>query len=106
MTSNARVNDTFVDDSNVAIESIFGQFKHVIGSDFDRYRNHVYRVFNNCLMMDNDQVNIEKYAIASVFHDIGIWTDKTFDYLEPSEYQAKLYLSEKEIKNGLKKSLL
>ena len=35
-----------------------------------------------------------KYAIASAFHDIGIWTDHTFDYLAPSIKQAKLYLAE------------
>lgn len=45
-------------------------------------------------MMDTDRDNEEKYAIASVFHDIGIWTDNTFDYLEPSERQAKMYLRE------------
>jgi hypothetical protein len=38
--------------------------------------------------------NTEKYAIASFFHDIGIWTDKTIDYLGPSITVAKNYLIE------------
>ncbi len=29
-----------------------------------------------------------------MFHDIGIWTNQTIDYLDPSIEQAKLYLTE------------
>jgi hypothetical protein len=80
--------------TNHVIEHILDRFKPQIGRDYERYRNHVYRVFTNCLIMDTDRVNEQKYAIASSFHDIGIWTDQTFDYLDPSESQARLYLSE------------
>jgi hypothetical protein len=31
-------------------------------------------------------------AIAAAFHDLGIWTDHTFDYLPPSERLAEAYL--------------
>ncbi len=65
-----------------------------MGVDFDRYKNHVYRVFLNSLLIDNDKSNEEKYAIAAVFHDIGIWTDQTIDYIDPSVEQAKNYLNE------------
>ena len=27
---------------------------------------------------------LQKMAIAAAFHDMGIWTDGTFDYLQPS----------------------
>jgi hypothetical protein len=80
---------------NSTIEYILDQFKEQIGKDYERYKNHVYRVFSNCLMMDTDPVNEEKYAIAAAFHDLGIWTNQTFDYLGPSENQARLYLTEK-----------
>ena len=50
--------------------------------------------FLNCLLIDCEKNNEEKYAIASVFHDVGIWTDHTFDYLDPSIEQAKIYLTE------------
>jgi len=63
-----------------------------MGYDFERYRNHVCRVFTNCLLIDSAKINVEKYAIAAVFHDIGIWTNHTFDYLDPSAEQAKAYL--------------
>jgi hypothetical protein len=74
------------------IEELLEQFGPVIGRDIKKYRNHVYRVFWNCLLADNDKSNEEKYAIAAVFHDIGIWTDHTIDYLDPSIEQLKKWL--------------
>ena len=68
-------------------------YKDSIGIDFLKYKNHVSRVFYNCLLMDKDPLNEEKYAIAAVFHDIGIWTDHTIDYLDPSIEQAKSFLT-------------
>src|SRR5712671_5378177 len=37
---------------------------------------------------------IEKIAVATAFHDLGIWTDGTFDYLGPSVRLARAYLTE------------
>ena len=37
---------------------------------------------------------IEKIAIAAAFHDIGIWTARTFDYLLPSATLACAHLSQ------------
>lgn len=68
------------------------QFTAVLGRDYDKYRNHVCRVFLNCLLLDGNSNNEEKYAIAAVFHDIGIWTNHTIDYLDPSVAQARHYL--------------
>jgi len=81
--------------SNKIIEDIMPTFKSAMGSDYDKYKNHVYRVFFNCLLIDCGKNNEEKYAIAAVFHDIGIWTNHTFDYLNPSIEQAKIYLTER-----------
>jgi len=80
--------------SNKIIEDIMPKFRSAMGADHDKYKNHVYRVFLNCLLIDSEKNNEEKYAIASVFHDIGIWTDHTFHYLHPSIEQAKIYLTE------------
>lgn len=80
--------------TNVIIDDLMQRHQVVIGKDYDRYKNHVYRVFLNCIMLDNNPENEEKYAIASVFHDIGIWTDRTIDYLKPSIIKAKKYLNE------------
>ena len=78
---------------NEVIEEVLEKYRHAILDDYDRYRNHIYRVFSNCLLLDSDVTNHQKYAIASAFHDIGIWTNHTFDYLQPSEHQAILYLT-------------
>ena len=60
-----------------------------LGHDFIAYRNHVYRVMNLCAAIAEDRVEVEKIAIAAVFHDLGIWTSKTFDYIAPSEALAR-----------------
>ncbi|MEP7373026.1 MAG: HD domain-containing protein [Chitinophagaceae bacterium] len=83
-----------MDYSNKVIESLLQKFKLSLGTDYSKYKNHVYRVFLNCLLLDDEKSSEEKYAIAAVFHDIGIWTDHTIDYLNPSIEQAKTYLTE------------
>ncbi|TKT85993.1 phosphohydrolase [Dyadobacter frigoris] len=70
------------------------KFKSLMGVDYERYKNHVYRVFLNCTLIDNKKDNEDKYAIAAVLHDVGIWTDHTFDYLYPSIEQARIHLTE------------
>jgi len=80
-------------DNNKIIEEILTQYSNELGKDFQTYRNHVYRIFTICLTLDNDRQNEEKYAIAAAFHDLGIWTNNTFDYLEPSIALANQYLS-------------
>jgi len=64
-----------------------------LGPDFIGYRNHVYRVVNLCTAIVEDRVDLEKIAVAAVFHDLGIWTDKTFDYIAPSAALAREYLA-------------
>lgn len=36
---------------------------------------------------------IDEVAIAAAFHDLGIWTDGTFDYLPPSVERARAHLT-------------
>jgi hypothetical protein len=64
-----------------------------LGGDYDAYRGHVYRVFNLAYsVLGNEPDGEEQLAIACVFHDLGIWTARTFDYLGPSEALASEYL--------------
>lgn len=66
-----------------------------LGEDFVRYRNHAYRVANLCLARTKrDAATIEKVGIAAALHDMGIWTDGTFDYLAPSIRVAARYLAD------------
>ena len=75
------------------VEEILDEWKDFIGRDFQAYKNYVYRVVNLCTAIcEADQQAMEKISIAGCFHDIGIWSDKTFDYLAPSVEHAKHYL--------------
>jgi len=64
-----------------------------LGNDFTAYRNHTYRVVNLCAALSSsDPEQLQKMAIAAAFHDMGIWTDGTFDYLQPSIRLAGAHL--------------
>lgn len=73
------------------IEDLFSSYEEILGADFQKLKNHVYRIFNYCLFL-GDPADEEKYAVAGVFHDLGIWTHHTFDYLQPSIELATNYL--------------
>ena len=58
------------------------------------YRNHVYRMVNFCFAQGRfDAEQKEKIIIAGCFHDLGIWSADTWDYLPPSIELANDYLS-------------
>jgi hypothetical protein len=78
------------------LEQILVPWRERIGGDFEGYKNHVSRMLNFCfaLRVCSDEER-EKLIIAGAFHDIGIWSDGTVDYLPPSIAQAKLYLTER-----------
>ena len=66
-----------------------------IGGDLTAYTNHTYRVLNFCVALAGRHTDVvEKVAIAAAFHDIGIWTAGTFDYLGPSMAAASTYLTQ------------
>lgn len=78
------------------LDDILEDWRDVIGDDFDGYRNHCRRMVNCCLALaDCDDVARQKLMIAAAFHDIGIWTAGTMDYLPPSLTPAMSYLDEK-----------
>lgn len=75
------------------VEEILGEHAADLGRDFLGYRNHVYRMINFCFVQHAfDEEERQKVIIAGCFHDIGIWTAGTFDYIPPSIDAASLYL--------------
>ena len=82
------------------LDEVLSAHAGALGADFDGYRNHAYRVANFCLALTStsttarDEERIAKIASAAAFHDLGIWTDATFDYLLPSNRLANVYLAE------------
>jgi hypothetical protein len=73
------------------IDDILNDRATALRDDFTGYRNHVYRIVNLCVALVG-RSNIEKIAVAAALHDIGIWTNGTFDYIAPSIALAREYL--------------
>lgn len=77
------------------LDQVLQEHAAALGGDFVAYRNHACRIANFCIALapgpvDRDQ--LEKIGIAAAFHDLGIWTHGTFDYLAPSIAQALAFL--------------
>ena len=68
------------------IKNIIKPYKELMGTEYLPYKNHVHRVAILTLEIKREIKKEDelKIAIAAVHHDIGIWTEKTFDYLKPS----------------------
>lgn len=79
--------------SHPVIDAILLSFEPQLGHDFHGYRNHVFRVLNFYLALSPQLAEPDAaVTIAAPFHDLGIWTAHTFDYLEPSLVLALSYL--------------
>lgn len=89
------------------LESILNDWREVIGEDYDGYRNHVYRMLHCAFLLhecsDEDR---HKLIIAAAFHDIGLWTDKTLDYIPPSLPPAMAYLKSEGLDNWIEEVCL
>lgn len=76
------------------LDGVLREHAGALGRDRTAYRNHAYRVANLCAAQsDGAPETIERIAIAAAFHDLGIWTDGTFDYLAPSVALATAHLA-------------
>jgi sulfur relay (sulfurtransferase) DsrC/TusE family protein len=85
------------------LEAVFAPYRAIIGDDYQGYRNHVYRMVHFCFALAAKQgmqlsdIDKKKIIIAGVFHDIGIWTEHTLDYIEPSLPPAAAYLTQHQL---------
>jgi hypothetical protein len=76
------------------VDEVLDHHASALGRDFTAYRNHVYRIVNLAVaIVGEGRVELEKLEIAAVFHDLGIWTNKTFDYIAPSIGLARAHLT-------------
>lgn len=67
------------------LEDLLSEWKETLGSEYEGYRNNVYRMIHFCLALrDCNEEEKEKIIIVAVYHDIGIWIKDTVDYIEPS----------------------
>jgi len=84
------------------VEEVLDDHAPELGHDLTAYRNHVYRVVNLCLAIAADnRVELEKITVAAVFHDLGIWTNHTFDYIAPSVALAREHLAARGMADGI-----
>ena len=79
---------------SATLDAVLNAHAAALGGDFAGYRNHAYRVMNLCLVLSSadDEARRERIAIAAAFHDLGIWTAATFDYIPPSVDLASAHL--------------
>lgn len=75
------------------IDELLAPWRERLGADYTAYRNHVCRMLNFCFALhDCDETARRKACIAGAFHDLGIWSDDTIDYLPPSVALARDHL--------------
>jgi hypothetical protein len=75
------------------VEQIIAENSIALGKDLEGYKNHVYRMVNYSLApREATEDERLKIVIAGCFHDLGLWTAGTFDYLPPSAKLAGDYL--------------
>ena len=84
------------------VDEILSRWSAAIGRDYPGYRNHVYRVVNFGLALRacSDEER-QQLIVAACFHDLGIWSDCTVDYLPPSIARARAYLQEQALDRWL-----
>ena len=76
---------------NSTLDAVLNAHALALGGDFTGYRNHAYRVMNLCLAL-SPSGDRKKIALTAAFHDLGIWTAATFDYIPPSVELASAHL--------------
>jgi hypothetical protein len=82
-------------ETHAGIEDILAMASGWLGGAAGAYRGHVYRVFHYARRFHGSSSRDDELALASAFHDLGIWSDGTFDYLAPSAARAVAYAEER-----------
>ena len=71
------------------VDAILAAHAAELGADRLAYRNHVRRVLRFFERLAGAAPS--HVVVAAAFHDLGIWVDRTFDYLGPSVRLARAY---------------
>lgn len=81
---------------HAAVDALLDGFSAPLGDDERGYRGHVHRVVALVLAQGAgrwSEEDLEQLVVAAVFHDLAIWLDDTFDYLDPSADHAGVHLA-------------
>jgi hypothetical protein len=66
------------------VDAVMERFGSALGRDRTGYFHHVVRVLNFYRALSPGNDCPDPVVVAGAFHDLGIWTAGTFDYLGPS----------------------
>lgn len=84
-----------LDDAIDEIDTPLEEYRDEIGGAYEAVRNHIYRVYHYTLSLADDKEKAAlPTAIAGVFHDLGVFTTRSMDYIDPSVTLARDYMSE------------
>ncbi|WP_051637570.1 hypothetical protein [Rhodococcus sp. UNC363MFTsu5.1] len=79
----------------IDLDSLLEPWNRALGKDRTAYRHHVERVLRLCTTLAGGELpDPVAFGVAAVYHDLGIWSDGTFDYLDPSATRAVGWLRE------------
>ncbi len=78
---------------NHLIDQILEKYSRDLSRDYAAYRNHAQRVYHICMALGGQAFEWQ-LAVAAAFHDLGLWTNDTWDYLDPSVRLAEIYCKE------------
>lgn len=84
------------------VERRLAPYAKQLGGDRDAYLHHVMRILALCDRLHDRCSGAAgerpsrrpEYLTAAAFHDLGIWTEGTLDYLAPSTELARAWLAE------------
>ncbi|MGN2640475.1 hypothetical protein ACWEKT_31355 [Nocardia takedensis] len=88
------------DDAATGIAAILNQWSGQLAGDHTGYLHHAIRVVRVADLLhlraggaDEDLPSGRpEFVVAAAFHDLGIWSDGTWDYLPPSVARARQWL--------------
>ena len=77
-----------------SLDELFRPWQKALGRDYRAYRNHAERVLRLCELLAGGALpDPLAFHVAATYHDLGIWSDGTLDYLAPSRARASAWLS-------------
>lgn len=79
------------------LEDVLTKFSRALGNHLPLYRGHCYRILNYMICLQKHQDNLRLLEVMVAFHDLGIWTHGTMDYLKPSFDLAVSYCKKEEL---------
>ena len=76
------------------VEEMAARWGDALGTAREAYPGHAYRVLNYARALIGTERHDDELALAAAYHDLGIWSDRTFDYLGPSQQRAEAFRRE------------